>query len=542
MGGRTEVVLRVARDPSLRRLQLSFAGFAFAEHATWLAVLVFAFGRGGVSEAGIVAVVQLVPAILLAPFAAYAGDRFRPNRALAMGYAAQAGAMIATAAAMWADRPIIAYVAATAAATSITFTRPVMGAIMPLISATPADLVAANVVMSLVEYAGMFVGPLVGAVVLANGSAAAVFAISAGATALCAAMTIGMDLREDAAGAGRDMDFGDVFSEIFGGLRALRQHVILRVLVGLMVIGGLTRGVNDVLIVYFAEARLDGGGGNAGLLGGAMGVGAMVGSLAAAGMIGRSRVVPYFLLGAALLGGPFFALTPTHSLVPALALFLFFGMGESVLRVTADVAVQRRSPSGVTARIFGVAEGIQMGAMAAGSLAVSLLARKVTLSTTMVVLGATVLLAMLGGIAYLRRLGGDGPPPPVDVVARLIADPVLTHLPVPALERLAFGAERVPAESGDVVVVEGDVGDKYYLIVDGAVSITIGGELIREMGPGQSFGEIALLRDTPRTATVTCITDVELLAIGRDEFLEAVTGHPRSLATADDVARTFLRD
>src|SRR4029453_17783120 len=85
VSGRAGVVWKVARDPKLLRLQTGFAGFAFAEHATWLAILVFAFDRGGVGEAGVVAVVQLAPAIVVTPFAAFAGDRFRPERVLAGG-------------------------------------------------------------------------------------------------------------------------------------------------------------------------------------------------------------------------------------------------------------------------------------------------------------------------------------------------------------------------------------------------------------------------------------------------------------------------
>ena len=178
-GSRAEVVWRVARDPQLLRIQSSYLAFAFAEHAAWLAILVYAYERGGVGEAGIVAVVQLVPAILLAPFAAYAGDRFRPERVLALGYVAQSLSMIATAAAMWADRPLTVYAAGAVVATCITFTRPVMGAILPIVSNTPNDLVAANVVTGLTEYVGMFVGPLAAALLLVGGTPALVFAVCA---------------------------------------------------------------------------------------------------------------------------------------------------------------------------------------------------------------------------------------------------------------------------------------------------------------------------------------------------------------------------
>src|SRR3954454_3274308 len=179
MSGRAGVVWRVACDRRLLRMQVGFVGFAFAEHATWLAMLVFAFERGGAGEAGVVAVVQLAPAVVLTPFAAYAGDRFRPERVLAVGYAMQSVAMAATAAAMWSDHPILAYAAGAVAATCITFSRPVMGAILSIVARTPSDLVAANVVTGLTEYVGMFVGPLIAAVLLSNGPPAAVFAVAA---------------------------------------------------------------------------------------------------------------------------------------------------------------------------------------------------------------------------------------------------------------------------------------------------------------------------------------------------------------------------
>ena len=190
------MVWKVARDRQLFRLQAGFAGFAFAEHATWLAILVFAFERGGVREAGIVAVVQLAPAIVVTPFAAYAGDRFRPERVLAAGYAMQSLAMLATAVAMWNDRPMLAYASGAVAATCITFSRPVMGAILPIVARTPSDLVAANVVTGFTEYVGMFVGPLIAAVLLAGGSPASVFGVCAAITAASALLSAAIHLRD----------------------------------------------------------------------------------------------------------------------------------------------------------------------------------------------------------------------------------------------------------------------------------------------------------------------------------------------------------
>ena len=76
------VVLAVARDPGLARLELAYLGFNMAEYATWTAILVFGYSTGGAAAAAVFAMIQLVPAGIVAPFAAYTGDRFRRDRVL----------------------------------------------------------------------------------------------------------------------------------------------------------------------------------------------------------------------------------------------------------------------------------------------------------------------------------------------------------------------------------------------------------------------------------------------------------------------------
>ena len=144
------VVGRVARDPRLRRIELGYAGFAIAEHGTWLAGLMYAYERGGVDQAGIVAVVLLAPALVVAPVAAFATDRFESGRVLAVGYAIQATAMLLAALAIAADiGSLPVYAALMAAASGVTLTRPALGVVLPNATHTPADLTAANVVMML---------------------------------------------------------------------------------------------------------------------------------------------------------------------------------------------------------------------------------------------------------------------------------------------------------------------------------------------------------------------------------------------------------
>jgi CRP-like cAMP-binding protein len=157
-------------------------------------------------------------------------------------------------------------------------------------------------------------------------------------------------------------------------------------------------------------------------------------------------------------------------------------------------------------------------------------------------IGGFTALAMAVASLRFRRLGGDVPPPPDEIVLRLLADPVFEPLGTASVSRLADRVRTVAMEPGAIVITEGEDGDRYYLIVRGTVEVTIRGHVVRTMTAGDSFGEIALLRNMPRAATVTCLTDVEMLAVARDDFLETVTGHPRSLATASRIAGELVPD
>jgi hypothetical protein len=210
--------------------------------------------------------------------------------------------------------------------------------------------------------------------------------------------------------------------------------------------------------------------------------------------------------------------------------------------VTASVGIQRSAPDGVLARIFGVAEGLQMALMAIGSLLVAVLVDAAGLSGALAIIGGVTAIAMVIASVRFRRLGGDVPPPPDHIVVRLLADPVFEPLGAAAVSRLADRVDTLNLDRGTVIITEGEPGDRYYLVVAGTVDVSISGHLVRTMTAGDSFGEIALLRNVPRAATVTCATQVSLLAISRDDFLETVTGHPRSLATASRIARDLVPD
>jgi MFS family permease len=521
------MLARVATTPSLRRVEGGFLAFSFGEHSTWLAILVYALQRGGPREVGIAAVALLVPGILLAPFAAYAGDRFAPHRALAVGYGTQCVAMAATAIAMAANEPPAVYVAAGLAATCVTFTRPIMGTLLPMITHAPSELVAANVVASLIEQIGLFVGPLAAGLLMAWRSPGLVFWVAAVALAVACVMTLLLDpveteVRADPIGA------REVVGEVFAGFTTLRRQPLLRALVALGAMAGLVKGVGDVIFVTFSDVRLDGGGGLPGLLAGAYGMGAIVGAALSARMVGRGRTSRTLLVAAGLAGAGLLALSAIDGIGPALVGFGILGAGEAVMGLAVFVTIQRSAPGRVLARVFGVLEGLQMAAIALGSLLVTVLVARTTMGVALVVLGVGVVGVVGVGVVRLRRFGADTVPVDDAIVERLLADPVLAPLAAPTIERLARGATSAEFPAGTVMVAEGELGDCYYLVVDGAAEVTVTGRHVSDLGDGDSFGEIALLRGTPRLATVRATTVTLTLVLGRDEFLEAVTGHPRS--------------
>ncbi|MGI9031142.1 MAG: cyclic nucleotide-binding domain-containing protein, partial [Ilumatobacteraceae bacterium] len=129
-----------------------------------------------------------------------------------------------------------------------------------------------------------------------------------------------------------------------------------------------------------------------------------------------------------------------------------------------------------------------------------------------------------------------------DAIESLQRVAMLRPLPMPAIEALAAGSQRTSIGAGTVVFAEGEHGDRFYVIDLGDVTVRRGDGSTRQLGPGDCFGEIALLRDVPRTATVIAGTDLALRTIDRRHFLATVTGYGSSAATASSLVADRLAD
>lgn len=535
MTGRLRLIVRVANDPALRRIEIAFAGSALAEFATWLALLVYAFERGGVRETGVVATALLISAVIASPFAAFAGDRFRPGRALSAGYAAQALTATVVAVAMWRDAPVVAYGAAVGLTIAVSFGRPVVNSVLPAVTREPGDLVAANVVVNLIADSGLFLGPLTAAGLMAIGGPELVLGVYSIVLVLATLATIGLDGTLTRPPS-EPMALRTLRRELFAGLRTLMDEPAVRALVVLLFVGALASGVMDVLVVSFADLRLVGGGSRAGILAAGFGLGAVIGSLSASALMGGARSGAFLVVGAATISVPFALLASTDQLATAVVLIGLIGAGQSMLLVSGSVAIQRRTPGDTLTRVFGAVESATLLAMAVGAAGGALLLDRLVLRDALWVIAAVLALTLGMSVAWLIHVGADAAPPPGDIMRRLAEDRIFTLVDLPTLERLAHGATLTEHCSGDAVITEGEIGDCYHLLMEGDVEVTKAGDVMQRLGPGTAFGEIALLRDVPRTASVTCLTDVTLVSIRREDFLEIVTGHPRRLEVATDLA------
>jgi MFS family permease len=546
------------RNAALRDVTLAFFVFNAVELGAWTGILVFAYAATGPASVGLVAVLQLVPAALLAPIVAGIGDRVPRRRALVGGYLVQAAAMAALGAAVISGLPVAAvYGMAIIATVTMTITRPVHAALLPSLADDPRELTAANGLGSIAEGIGAFAGPLAVGLILSVANVGVAFIV--GAVALLSAgllaagarprgqgSLVATELRPgdpDEAGPAGDGDEGPPVPRV-SGLGAVLRTVardrdllaVMALMTGRLVIyGGL-----EVVLVLVSIELLGTGEGGAGFLMAALGIGTIAGGAATFSLVGRRSLAPWLGVGAVVVGLQLALIGISPAPRSAAALLVIGGVGLALLDVVGQTLLQRIAPDEVRASVFGLLEAVLLLGEALGSLIIAPVALVLGLQGAMVALGLVLpVIALLA----LPRFGAIDARVvvPVERIGALRRLALFAPLPAPALEAVAGHLVPVRIPAGSVVVREGDTGDRYYVIASGRASVVVGEEARPGMGPGDGFGEIALLRDVSRTATVAAETDLELLALDREAFLAAVTNDPAALREAHRLAEARMR-
>jgi hypothetical protein len=530
----------VFRNRNLRRLELAYIAFTTAEWATWISMLIFAYEAGGPAAVGVVAMVQLAPSALVAPFAAYLGDRFPPERVIVAAYVGQALAIGTTGAALLGSAPIVLiYSLAALSTASITITRPLQASLFPRLARTPDELTAANATAVTIEATSILAGPALTGVLLGVAEPATIFVIMAVGLAGGGAL-VG---RIDIAPQGDQRIPPGVRSTLrasLEGFRIVAKERHPRLLVLLLAAQAVAWGALDVLLVVLAIAVMGLGRGAVGFLSAAIGAGGILGAAGSLTLVGRPRLARWLGIGISIWGACLAALAAFSHPFAAVVLLGCVGAAKSVIDVSGRILLQRVAFRDVLTRVFGVLEGVRMAALAAGSVMASILVAGITTRPALLLIGAT-----LGLFALLRWTGlkeiDAAAVVPGEQLGLLRAVPFLSVLPPPTLELLASSTTRVDAHPGKIIIRQGEEGDHFYVISGGEVVVSIDDKKVRTQRAGDYFGEVALLERIPRTATVTARTSVELYALDRDRFIEAVTGHPISEKRAGQISQERLR-
>ncbi len=530
---RTSVVVAALRNPSLARALLAFFVFNAAEWGTWIAMLVYAFNRGGTAGAALVAVIQLIPCALFAPIAATLGDRIRRDRALAIGYALQAITMGLTAIALSAAAPLpLVYAMASITSVTVTITRPVHLSALPGLARTPEELSAANALSSTLEGLATFVGPAITGVLVVVSGPWLVYAAMAGANAVGAGLVATSRVVDPLEETGRDGG-GWHPSEALQGFVELRYDRGAAFVVVLIGAEWVVLGMLDVLCVYLALNVLGLGQSGPGTMASAGGIGALIGASTTVLLIGRSRLRPAVVLGAVLAGVSLgFA---GVSGIPAIAFVLLAvgGAGRSLVDVSARTLLQRAVPDDVLTRVFGLQEGLSSLTLAIGSAIVPILVSQLGAAATFAIAGGLMPVLVILGWQRLRALDSGERAYAGEELELLRSMPIFRPLGPPTLERLLTHLAPLEVTAETVVIREGEPGELFYGVESGEFAVSVAGKEVDRIARGGFFGETALLRNAPRNATVTALTPARLLTLPREAFLDAVTGSRTSVRAAD---------
>jgi MFS family permease len=417
-----------------------------------------------------------------------------------------------------------------------TLFRPALQAILPSLARTPEELIAANGASSTVESLGTLVGPLMAGVLVSVADAGVVFLVGAGvlliATVLLQRMVVEGRIQEAAtAESARPREL------LVGGFRLVAAAPKPRLIVSLTTAQAFVRGCLNVLIVVAAFRLLGAGSGGVGYLTAALGVGGLLGAFGALTLEGKRLAVP---LGVALAfwGLPIALIAPSSHLVAAMLLLAVVGAANSVEDVAAFTLLQRIVPDEFLTRVLGILWGLGMGAVGVGSIAAPGMVAAIGARPAFVVVGAILPLVTVLVWRQLVRIDREVHAPIVELEL-VDGVPMFAPLSIAAKEHMAARMVEVPVAAGEVVIRAGDHGDRFYVVADGELEVTNGPH--SKAAHGDFFGEIALLRDVPRTATVRATVPSRLYALERDDFLAAVTGHSAVRSAGEALVKERLQ-
>ena len=516
---------------------LSYAG----DLAAFTAASVYAYHAGGAGLVALLGLLKALPGALLVPLVTSGSDRVRRERLLIATVVPRALLLGVAAAVMTGGgQGVLVVVLVGLEGGLASAFRQVQAALLPWLARTPDELTSANAAASVLQSAAMVGGPAITAGLLAISTAQSAMLVACGFVAVAALLLTGIrplssGVPAQAAGRLKQLKL-DMAAGFDAGVRR-RDAVPLFVPAAAQT---FARGVLNVLTVVIALQLFDLGSAAVGWLAAVLGVGGLLVGPLAIVLVRGKRVARSFAAGVAGWGVPMILLAFAHAPYWPYLMFGVIGVANVFDDVGVYSSLQQVVPPRLMGRALGVRRGVLLLSMGLGSAVTPLLIDAWGSRGTLI---ATGLLLVVSAAAFLPRLtaidGRISAPGPDLALLRQV--PFFGPLPFAIVEHLASELQSATYEPGDVIIREGEPGDRFYIIAEGRARASKDGEQLREMGAGESFGEIALLRRIPRTATVTALSRLEARTLAREEFLAAVTGNPESVEGAEEVVSTRLQ-
>lgn len=534
-------------DPRLVRYVVGNLLATLGEWGALIGLLVHVFERSGPEAVGIASFTAILPYVVVAPFTARLAQRRRSAEVRVAGMIGQAVGFGLAAASVVLDWPIWVGILGTAIGfTAATALRPAAAVLLPAIVRSSRDLTTANLWVGYGDTSALLLGPLMATLFLAvNGPAASLGACAV--VSLVAAVLTAPYIRNGPAPAvvgGGDVDptartsvlrsVTGPFADVLVVFRRATSRAVLLVLAAQFVM----IGASDVVWVVIAGEHLDLGGAGAGVLSALFGAGSFMSAAVTGRAARRTRLAPTMVGCLVVIALGCLVLGAAISLVTVIVLVPLIGLSRGLADVLARLLMQRSAPPSELPSVFGAAETLAGLGGLAGSLLAQVLIASSGVEAALVALGVVFVVAG-AALALPLRAADDAADVPVVAMSLLRQHPVFAPLPEWSLEAVARSARELSVDDGTAVVTEGETGDAFYAVVDGEFVVTSEGATMRTLHRGDGFGEIALLANIARTATVTAVGQGSLLAVERDVFLLAVTGHEPAHQAAWDLVDSF---
>ena len=528
-----------ATNSSLLRLAAASGCCLGAEALLEVVLGVWAYQAGGPGLVSLVAAVVFFPAAFVTPAIMVMAERSAHREVVLRLIAFASAALIAFAAlAMRVDQSnaVVILFAASALSLGAAFP-PLESGLLPWLARTPDELIAAHRWSSIARNVGTLGGPVAGALCVGLGGP------STGALVAGGVLVIGVALVASVRTQAQHVDlssprptFGGLVRLIVdGGRMVARPPGVLT----LVVVRGVVVGALDVLVVVIALDLFDLGGDAVGWLRAALGLGGVLGGVVSSWAVRNDRLACSFTAAVGCLGLPLMAVWLGKGAAVAYGAMLVIGLVNAIVDVALRSLLPRAHGAARVGRVMASSEFFNLFALSVGAAIATGLIYAAGIRGTFQVLGLALVITAVLFARQMRRLDATMPKPgPEAGLLRKV--PMFSPLPLAVIEHLCARLESHRYEDGAVVMREGDTGDVYHLIVTGTAEAAALGTPLRTMGVGDGFGEIALLRDIPRTATVTASGPLTTVTLRREDFLAAVTGHNDASAAAALIAEQRL--